>query len=163
MFDIVTLKQAIFEHYFKLFNLRFSKKLVKQFIIDWIYYVELYSKMPNFIRFNSDIPVLTNLQPNTKCLMIVPFQNEEMFTNTSVFPICLFTAYYKNNFTLSCKESMQLLLLYLKITNVKYIAFYKVINYKKILCTIKEQYPNIKFYPPSSFYFFCRLNKIYKY
>lgn len=162
MFDIQTLKQEIFEYYFKHFNNRRNKILVKQFILNWIQFVELYSKMPHFIRFNNDIPVLTNLQPNSKSLIIMTFHNDEKFSNTSVFPICIFTAYFKNR-VLSCKDSMHLLLLYIKITKVKYIAFYKMQNYKKILYQIKEKYPAIKCYPPSAFYYFCKFNKIYKF
>lgn len=163
MFDIVRVKQAIFEHYFKLFNLKFNKKLVKKFIHDWIYFVELFSKIPNFIRFDKELPVLMNLNPNAKSLIILPFQNDDRFSNTSVFPIVIFTAYYKNNTILTCRDSMNLLLLYLTITKVKYIAFYKIVKYKKLLCKIKEFNPNIKFYPPSSFHYFCKLNRIYKY
>lgn len=162
MLDIKCIKIEIFEHYFKLFNLKFNKRLVKKFIYDWISLVVLFGKMPNFIRFDKKLPVLINLNPNTKSLIIVPFENDEKFTNTSVFPICIFTAYY-TNYRVSCKDYMNLLLLYLKLTKVSYIAFYKIMNYKKILSKIKEFNPNIKFYPPSSFNYFCKLNAIYKY
>lgn len=163
MFDIISVKQEILEHYFKLFSVKHNKKLVKQFIRDWIQFVEIYSKIPSFIRFDRQVPVLTNLNPNSKSLIILSFQNDdERFSNTSVFPICLFTAYFKN-YHVSCKDSMNLLILYLKITNVKYIAFYKMPNYKKILSKIKEYNPAIKCYPPSSFHYFCKLNRIYRY
>lgn len=161
MFDIKTLKREIFEHYFKYFSNKHNKKLVKKFIFDWTYLVEIYSKMPHFIRFNNDIPVLTNLFPNSKSLIIMTFHNDENFSNTSVFPICIFTAYFKNR-VLTCKDSIELLLLYIKITKIKYIAFYKMQNYKKILYKIKDKYPSIKCYPPSAFYYFCKFNKIYK-
>lgn len=162
MFDIKTLKIDIFEHYFKYFNNKHNTKLVKQFIFSWINLVEIYSKMPHFIRFNNDIPVLTNLDPNSKSLIIMNFHNDEIFTNTSVFPIYIFTVYLKNR-TLPCKDSIDLLLLYIKITKIKYIAFYKMQNYKKILNQIKDHYPSIKYYPPSAFYYFCKFNKIYKF
>lgn len=162
MFDIKTLKQEIFEHYFKYFTNKHDQKLVKQFIFKWIYLVKVYSEIPHFIRFNNDIPVLTNLRPNTKSLIIMTFYNDEKFTNTSVFPICIFTAYCKDRIS-PCKESMDLLFLYIEITKVKCIAFYKMQNYKKILRQIKEKYPSIKYYPPSAFYYFCKFNKIYKF
>lgn len=161
MFDLKTLKHEIFEHYFKYFNNKHDIELVKKFIYDWINLIDIYSKMDNFIRFHNDIPVLTNLQTNSKSLIITTFHNDENFSNTSVFPICIFTAYFKNKI-LVCKDSIELLLLYIKITKVKYIAFYKMQNYKKILHKIKEKYPSIKCYPPSAFYYFCKFNKIYK-
>lgn len=160
MFDFKTLKVEIYEHYFKYFNNKHNKNLVKQFIIKWINLVEIYSKMSHFIRFNNDIPVLTHLEPNSKSLIIMNFHNDEIFTNTSIFPICIFTAFFKNR-TLPCKDSIDLLLLYIKITKIKYVAFYKMQNYKKILYQIKEHYPLIKFYPPSAFYYFCKFNRIY--
>lgn len=162
MFDLKTLKQEIFEHYFKYFNNKHNKKLVKQFIFNWIKLVEIYSEMTHFIRFNTDLPVLTNLEPNSKSLIITTFHNDEVFVNTSVFPICIFTAYFKNKI-LPCKESIHLLLLYIKIAKIKYITFYKMHNYKKTLHQIKEKYPSIKCYPPSAFYYFCKFNKIYKF
>lgn len=162
MFDILSVKQDVILHYFKVFN-DHQKPLVKKFINDWIYFLEIYSKIPNFIRFDKEIPVLTHLSPNIKTLIIVQFQNEdEKFSNTSVFPICLFTAYLKNR-NIVCKESLNILLLYLEIANIKYIAFYKVTNYKKIMSKIYEYNSTIKCYPPSSFYFFCKRHKIYKY
>lgn len=162
MFDIVRLKQDIFVYYFKIFNSKHNKTLVKQFISDWISLVELYSNDKNFIRFDRDIPVLRNLQPNAKSLIITTFQKDETFSNTTVFPICIFTAFYKNRNS-PCKDSNNLLLLYIKIAKVKYVAFYKMTNFKKILYLIKEENPSIKCYPPTSFRYFCRLNKIYKY
>lgn len=162
MFDFKTLKKEIYEHYFKYFNNKHNKKLVQQFICNWISLVEIYSNMSHFIRFNNDIPVLTNLNTNSKSLIIMTFHNDEFFSNTSVFPICIFTAYCKNRI-LPCKDSIDLLLLYIKITKIKYIAFYKMQNYKKVLYKIKEHYPSIKCYPPSAFYYFCKFNKIYKF
>ena len=162
MFDLIRLKQDIFVYYFKIFNSKHNQTLVKQFISDWNQYVELYSKDKNFIRFDRDIPVLRNLRPNTKSLIITTFQNDEKFSNTTVFPICIFTAFYKNR-VLTCKDSNKLLLLYLKIAKIKYVAFYKMLNYKKILHLIKKHDRTIKCYPPTSFHYFCKYNKIYKY
>lgn len=164
MFDIVTLKQEIVEYYFDTFISHSKNSLVKEFIRNWIELLEIYCNMPNFIRFDKNMPVLTNLKPTSKSIIIVPFEDDEVnhFANTSVFPVCLFTVYYKNKIV-NCKESLNLLLLYIKLVNVKYIAFYKISNYKNLMDKIKEFNSNIICYPPTAFKYFCKLNKIYKY
>lgn len=153
-------KTEIVHAFFRIFTS--DEPIVKKFIGDYIDFVEIYSNMPNFIRFNKKIPVLTNLQPQCRSLIVVYFENEqEFFFNTSVFPICLFTAYFRQK-TLICRDSINLLLLYLEIANITTVAFHRIESWDTLMQQIKKYNPNIKCYPPSSFHYFCKLNKIYK-
>lgn len=158
--ELYDFKTEIIHAFFR--NFTTDKPIVKKFISDYLDFIEMYSNMSNFIRFNKKIPVLTNLQPQFRSLIVVYFENEqEYFCNTSVFPICLFTAYFRNK-VLMCTESINLLLLYLEIANITTVGFYKLYNWETFMSQIKKYNPKIKCYPPSSFYYFCKLNKIYK-
>lgn len=159
-FELFDLKTEIIHAFFRIFTS--EKLIVKKFISDYIDFVEMYSKMPNFIRFNKKLPILTNLQPECKSLILVYFENEqESFFNTSVFPVCLFTAYFRHR-VLICRDSINLLLLYLQIADITTVGFYKLENWETVMQQIKKHNPKIKCYPPSSFHYFCKLNKIYK-
>lgn len=139
-----------------------EKPNVKKFIRDYLNFIEIYSNMPNFIRFNKKIPVLKNLRPESRSLIVVYFENEqERFFNTSVFPICLFTIYYKHK-TAVCRDSMNLLLLYLEIANIETVSFhgYDDDSWKDVMQKIKQYNHQIKCYPPTSFHYFCKFNKI---
>lgn len=157
MLDLDELKLKIIEKFFIQFAS--EKPIVKKFIIDYLYLVEIYYNMPHFIRFNRNVPVLNNLHPEKNSLVVVYFEKEDEVINTSVFPICFFKAFFKHK-VLFCKDSINLLLLFLEISNVKYVGFYRIKNYNFIIQKIKQYNPQIKCYPSSSFHYFCKFNKI---
>lgn len=153
------MKTEIVQFFFRIFIS--EKPIVKKFIRDYLAFVQMYSQLPGFIRFNK-LPVLKNLQPESRSLIVVYFENEqERFSNTSVFPICLFTVYYKHKVVV-CRDSINLLLLYLEIANISSVSFYRYDNWRVVMQKVKEYNPQIKCYPPTSFYYFCKFNKIYK-
>lgn len=161
--DIIALKKEVASHYFSLFLLHHKPSLVKEFINKWICFLEIYSQMKNFVCFKDDFPVLRNLNPAATSLIIVPFEKEnEWFSNTSVFPICLFGVCLKDQL-IYCKEGLDLLLLYIKISNVKTIAFHRYFQHEKIMVTIKSFYPHIQCYPPTAFRYFCKRNCIHSF
>lgn len=160
MFDIERIRVPIAQYYFKLFNRYTTKKeYVREFITNWISLLDSYSKLPNFIRFESTVPKLERLISPTRSVLIVPFDNTKTYIkNTSIFPLYPFRVQLKRQ-TICCKEGLDLLILYIKIANIKVIGFLNVGNYKFIIEKIKKIYPKIKCYPPTSLKYFNLINK----
>ena len=158
MFDVKRVQNSIAEYYFKIFKLYNKDSFSKEFIKTWIELLDIYSKLPDFVQFESKRPILQHIRPNSKSVLIVPFENTNInVRNTTIFPLYPFRVQLKNR-TICCKEGLSLLLLYLKITNINIIGFYKVLNYKKIIKQIKESNPTVKCYPPSSFHYFLKVH-----
>lgn len=159
MFEIKRVQQSITEHYFKLFKRYNKDHLCREFIEMWISLLCAYSKLPDFLRFESKIPILQRIQSPAKSVLIVPFENTEInVLNTTIFPLYPFRVQLKCR-TVCCKEGLSLVLLYLQITNIEFIGFYKISNYKCIIEKIKSVNPKVKCYPPSSFKYFLKVNK----
>lgn len=162
MFDVKRIQNNITEYYFKIFKVYNKNNLTTEFIKTWLSLLEIYSKLPDFVQFESKIPILQCIRPNSKSVIIVPFENTNLnIRNITIFPLYPFRIQLKTRST-CCKEGLSLLLLYLKITNISIIGFYKVLNYKKIIKQIKEMNPKVKCYPPSSFRYFLKVSNSLK-
>lgn len=159
MFEFERIQNDIVEHYFKLFKRYNKEQLLKEFIDTWLSLLQAYSKLPDFINFETKIPKLQRIRSPSKTLLIVPFENTEINVyNTTIFPLYPFRVQLKTR-SVCCKEGLSLVILYLKITDIKYIGFYKIQNYKRIIKQIKLVNSKIKCYPPSSFKYFLQVNK----
>lgn len=162
MFDVKRIQNTVTEYYFKLFKAYKKNNLTMEFIKNWLTLLEIYSKLPDFVQFESKIPILQHIRPNSKSVIIVPFENTNLnVRNITIFPLYPFRIQLKNRST-CCKEGLSLLLLYLKITNINIIGFYRVLNYKKIIKKIKETNLRVKCYPPSSFHYFLKVSNSLK-
>lgn len=142
-----------------MFNRYKNDPLSREFIQLWISLLETYSKLPDFVRFENKLPLLKRLRSPTNTILVVPFENTKMYmSNVSIFPLYPFRVQLKAN-TICCKEGLSLLLIYLKMTNIKIVGFYNVGNYRTIIERIQQVNPAIKCYPPASFKYFSMLNK----
>lgn len=160
MFDVEKITPDIKEYYFKVFRIYKKKDLCKEFAQLWIDLLESYTKLPDFVCFETKIPLLTRLQSPTNAILVVPFNNTKIhLRNATIFPLYPFRVQLKAR-TICCKEGISLLLLYLKITNIQFVGFYNVGNYKKIIERIKNLNSKIKCYPPTSFKYFAKINKV---
>ncbi|GFQ68207.1 hypothetical protein TNCT_730071 [Trichonephila clavata] len=106
------------------------------------------------------MPFIEGLVPHAKSVLIVSFEDTEppVVGKVSVFPLYPFRVYLRDK-SICCKEGMELLQLYLDITDIKIIGFYRVGNYKKIIDSLKQKNPNLLCYSPSLFKYFCLRNK----
>lgn len=160
MTDIARAQKVIGEYYTKIFYHCPDKNVVvRRFIQKCIQLVDIYSQLPHFVSFPTKIPLLRGLYPHAKSVLIVLFEDSQIFLpNVSVFPLYPFPVRLKHK-NICCKEGIDLLLLYLEITNIKIVGFYRVNHYKRIVQTIKGKFPKMYCYPPNLFKYFCRINK----
>lgn len=162
MFELQRIKLPVSEFFLKVFKNHFKEKeLIEKFIFEWLTALDEYSKLPNFIRFDSKIPILNRLNSKAKSLLIVPFDNVKVhyMKNVSILPLYPFRAQLTSR-SICYNNGVKFILLYLKITKIMYVGFYKISNHKKICNQIKEFNSKIKCYPPTCFKYFCERNKV---
>ncbi|GIY77307.1 uncharacterized protein CDAR_422831 [Caerostris darwini] len=152
MFDLQVAKLFVADYYFKMFH-RYSKPdILKKFIEKWNQLLEIYSRRQDFITFEPSIPILKGLKRRAKGIVIVPFPNTKLpipCNQISVFPLYPFriqTAY--NRFC--CKEGLEVLYLYLDLTEIQYICFYRVPQAAALTIDLQDRYPQICIYGPQS-------------
>ncbi|GFY66928.1 hypothetical protein TNIN_179571 [Trichonephila inaurata madagascariensis] len=160
MFNLRQIRSSIIEKFLKVLGVYNKRELTQKFIKRWLELLQIYSKLPNFQSFHCKIPFLDGLVPHAKSVLVVPFEDTQppVVGNVSVFPLYPFRVYLRDK-SICCKEGLELLQLYLDITNIKVIGFYRVGNYKKIMDSLKERKPKLFCYPPSLFKYFCLRNK----
>lgn len=163
MFDLERVKILIAEHFFKQFRKYNKPKLTDQFIRRWLQLLLIYSQIPNFVSFHDKAPKLNRLYPKARAVLVVPFEDFKLpffVPNVSVFPLYPFKTYLKHK-SICCREGIELLQLYLEISDIKIVGFYKVMNYKSVIDTLLEKDPSLHCYPPSLLTYFCRFsNKV---
>lgn len=160
MVDIRRLRVPIAEKFFKALHSYRKPDLTKAFIKRWIELLHEYSKIPTFRSFHSKIPHLENLSPEAESLLIVPFEDSKTprLAKVSVIPLYPFRVYLEHK-SVCCKEGLEFIQMYLTITSITLVGFYDIKNYKKIIETLKASHPNVQYYAPSLFKFFCARNK----
>lgn len=161
MFDLDRVKVDIAEQFLKRFNNHSKLRLVKRFIRRWLELLHTYSRIPYFVSFDSPAPILNFIVPHPTAVLIVPFENSAKFVipNVSVFPLYPFRVNltYKS---FCCREGLELLSMYLKITNVPIVGIRGIYNHKKIFKSLKQKFPHLLCYPPALIAFFWRVIKV---
>lgn len=161
MFDLDRVKFYIAEEFLKRFRNRSKLRLVKRFIQRWLELLHTYSRIPDFVGFDSPAPILNLLVPRPTAVLIVPFDNcsEFIIPNVSVFPLYPFRVNltYKS---FCCREGLELLSMYLKITNVSIVGIRGIHNHRKIFKSLKQKFPHLLCYPPALIVFFWRMIKV---
>lgn len=161
MFDLKRHKSFIAESFFKHFKSFNKPTLTQQFIERWLYLLYFHSKNSQFLCFDSPIPLIENLPVKPRAILVVPNKDtrpDYSLLRTTEFPLCLFRVYLTDGKIIYCKEGIELLRLYLEITQIKLVGFYRVQNYKFVMETLNVL-TEVKFYTPSLFRYFCRMIK----
>lgn len=161
MFDLKRHKTLIVESFFKHFKSYNKPILTQTFVERWLNLLSIYSKNPNFSCFDTSIPLIENLPIKPRAVLVVPNKDtkpEYSLLRTTEFPLCLFRVYLTDGKVIYCKEGIELLRLYLEITQIKLVGFYRVQNYKFVMESLNVL-TEVKFYSPSLFKYFCRMIK----
>lgn len=162
MFDLKRHQTFIAESFFKHFKLFNKPKLTQQFIKRWLQLLSLYSQKPKFSCFDTAIPLIENLSIKPRAVLVIPNKDTKpdyILLHTTQFPLCLFRVYLTDGKVIYCKEEgVELLRMYLEITQIKLVGFYRVHNYKYVMECL-DVLTKVKFYTPSLFRYFCRMIK----
>lgn len=161
MFDLKRHRTFIAETFFKHFKYYNKPILTQKFVERWLSLLSLHSKNPQFSCFDTSVPLIENLPLKPRAVLVIP--NKEMkpgytLMRTTEFPLCLFRVYLTDGKIIYCKEGVELLRMYLEITEIKLVGFYRVQNYKFVMDCLNVL-TDVKFYTPSLFRYFCRMTK----
>ena len=161
MFDLKRHKPFITECFIKHFRSCKKPTLAELFINRWSSLLSEYSNNPKFSCFDTPIPLIENLPMNPKAVLVIPNKDTKPkfhLSHTTLFPLCPFRVYLNDGNILFCKEGVELLRLYLEITRIKLVGFYRVKNHKFVLEHL-DVLKDVNFYTPNLFIYFCRMTK----
>ena len=161
MFDLKKHQYFIKEFFFKHFKPFKKPSLTKLFVKRWLSLLSDYSQNSKFSCFDTLVPLIENLPTNPKALLVIPNKDTKpnyYLSNTTLFPLYPFRVYLTDGKVLYCKEGIELLRLYLEITQIKLVGFYRVNNYKFVMENLDVP-KEVKFYTPILFVYFCRMIK----
>lgn len=161
MFDLKRHKAFIAETFFKHFKYFNKPILTQKFVERWLSILSLYSKNPKFSCFDSPIPLIENLPLKPRAVLVISNKDtrpEYTLMHTTEFPLCLFRVYLTDGKIIYCKEGVEMLRMYLEITDIKLVGFHRVQNYKFVMECLNVL-TDVKFYTPSLFRYFCRMTK----
>lgn len=161
MFDLKRHQTFIAETFFKHFKCFNKPVLTQKFVERWLSLLSFYSKLPRFSCFDTPIPVIENLPVKPHAVLVIPTKEtkpEYVLLHTTQFPLCLFRVYLTDGKVMYCNAGVELLRMYLEITEIKLVGFYHVQNYRFVTECLNVL-TDVKFYTPSLFRYFCRMTK----
>lgn len=163
MYDLERYKPTIAEFYIKVLHTYNKPELLRQFIEHWINILSTFVIKENFVTFEPTVPILKDLVPNARAVLVQTFPNKVVYGNPHISVIALFPfrVRYKHT-TRCCSEGFEMLRFYLEITGIKIVGFHKVQNYDKLSEQLRQCIPNLQIYGPrsiSSFFKIARLTK----
>jgi hypothetical protein len=141
-------KSAILQNFAKALY-RFPNADIHVFFDYWMSLLKSYEEKPGFISFVPRTPLLTHLSPRATSLLIVKFDHKFcMRSRTSIIPLYLFRIRYEHADE-SCDQGFQVVLQYLRQTNISLVGFHpQVQDYfeSKYIKILKREFPKITVY-----------------
>lgn len=160
MFEIERHKSFITDHYFRLLRDYGKPDLLRQFIERWIDLLVMYSSKSHFSCFDPPVPILNRIVSKAKSVLVVPFGNTPVphLPRCTIFPLYPFRIHTSHHVECS-RDGLEMLQLYLKLTNVRIVGFYKFKN-DHILAELRKMFPHITVYNASLFSSFRKMSKL---
>ncbi|GFU47108.1 uncharacterized protein NPIL_416771 [Nephila pilipes] len=156
MFDLQRAQNVIVERYFRLLRGYHQPDLLQRFMQRWTDLLSMYSTQSKFISFDPPIPLLHRLEPLAIGVLVVPFPNTLVppgLKRITIFPLYPFRIQYTSH-TECSRDGMEMLSLYLKLTGIRTIGFFKVsptTQHQKIIPELQQSFPHLRIYGSSAF------------
>ncbi|GFS69723.1 uncharacterized protein TNCV_4823621 [Trichonephila clavipes] len=122
------MQTTVAEQYFRYLREYNQPDLLKRFMQRWMDLLSMYSSQTKFISFDPPTPILKRLIPMAVGVLVVPFPNTLIrpgLKRISIFPLYPFRIQYTSH-TECSRDGMEMLCLYLKLTGIKTIEFFKI-------------------------------------
>lgn len=166
MFDLQRNHSIIAEQYYKVLHSYHDKAQLSKFIQRWMDLLAMYSSQANFLYFEPSVPRLHRLVPQAVGLLIVSFSNTIVphgLQGVSIIPLYPFRICYNLN-TECSRDGMEMVRLYLQLTRVQLVGFYKIsFAFQKLIPELQQDFPYLQIYGSSSFASFrsvCQRKKL---
>ncbi|GFX56573.1 uncharacterized protein TNCV_5034921 [Trichonephila clavipes] len=128
MLGLQRIQTTVAEQYFRYLRDYNQQDLLKRFMQRWMDLLSMYSSQTKFISFHPPTPILKRLIPMAVGVLVVPFPNTLIppgLKRISIFPLYPFRIQYTSH-TECSRDGMEMLCLYLKLTGIKTIGFFKI-------------------------------------
>ncbi|GFS33577.1 uncharacterized protein TNIN_418311 [Trichonephila inaurata madagascariensis] len=156
MFDLQRIRAVVAERYFRLLRGYNQPDLLQRFMQRWMDLLSMYSSQTKFASFDPPSPILERLVPMAVGVLVVPFPNTIIppgLKRISIFPLYPFRIQYTSHIECS-RDGMEMLCLYLKLTSIKTIGFFKVplsTQHHKLIPELQQSFPHLHIYGSSAF------------
>ncbi|GFW94133.1 uncharacterized protein TNCV_1978731 [Trichonephila clavipes] len=156
MFDLQRMQTTVAEQYFRYLRDYNQPDLLKRFMQRWMDLLSIYSSQTKFISFDPPTPILEHLIPMAVGVLVVPFPNTLIppgLKRISIFPLYPFRIQYTSH-TECSRDGMEMLCLYLKLTGIKTIGFFKIplsTQHHKLIPEIQQSFPDLHIYGSAAF------------
>ncbi|GFQ73859.1 uncharacterized protein TNCT_248041 [Trichonephila clavata] len=156
MFDLQRIQTLVAERYFRLLHGYHQPDLLQRFMQRWMDLLSMYSSQTKFVSFDPPTPILDRLVPMAVGVLVVPFPNTIIppgLKRISIFPLYPFRIQYTSH-TECSRDGMEMLYLYLKLTGIKTIGFFKVplsTQHHTLIPELQQLFPNLHIYGSSTF------------
>lgn len=121
------------DYFMKTFNRYRKPEETKYFIQQWLTALESYASEEGYIAFEPNPPILSKLVPNAIAVLVVPHFLTNVpfrFRHVSIFPIIPYRVKMKHT-ERPCTPQVEFLKLYLHLTGIRVVGFYKMSYYEK--------------------------------
>lgn len=150
------------DHFFSLLRNYNKPHSLQAFITRWIDLLNMYSSKEHFVTLEPNLPLLRRLKPGAVGVLVVPFENTIVppgLKRVSIFPLYPFRV--RTTLHTECsRDGEEMLQLYLAMTGIRIVGFYKVSDHMSCVSNFSKQ-PNLHVYSSSLFSSFrqkCKLN-----
>ncbi|GFR22022.1 uncharacterized protein TNCT_426861 [Trichonephila clavata] len=156
MFDLQRIQTLVAERYFRLLRGYNQLDLLQRFMQRWMDLLFMYSSQTKFVSFDPNTPILERLVPMAVGVLVVFFPNTIIppgLKRISIFPLYPFRIQYTSH-TECSRDGMEMLYLYLKLTGIKTIGFFKVplsTQHHKLIPELQQLFPHLHIYGSSAF------------
>ncbi|GFU07172.1 uncharacterized protein NPIL_189901 [Nephila pilipes] len=157
MFDLQRAQNVIVERYFRLLRGYHQPDLLQRFMQRWTDLLSMYSTQSKFISFDPPIPLLHRLEPLTSSRRVGGPVSQHPRSSRSETHYCFPSVPFSNQYTSHTECSrygMEMMSLYLKLTGIRTIGFFKVsptTQHQKIIPELQQSFPHLRIYGSSAF------------
>lgn len=146
------------DHYFSLLRYCKQPNVLHAFIQRWIDLLNMYSSQNHFVTFEPKLPLLKRLKSGAVAVLVVPFENTIVparLKNVSIFPLYPFRV--RTTLHTECsRDGEEMLQLYLTLSRITLVGFYKVSDNALCVSNLLLQQPHLRVYTNRLFSSFCQ-------
>ncbi|GFR05392.1 uncharacterized protein TNCT_240131 [Trichonephila clavata] len=149
MFDLQRIQTLMAERYFRFLRGYNQPDVLQRFMQRWMDLLSMYSSQTEFVSFDPPTPILERLVPMAFPNTIIP----PGLKRISIFPLYPFRIQYTSH-TECSRDGMEMFYLYLKLTGIKTIGFFKVplsTQHHELIPELQQLFPHLNIYGSSAF------------
>jgi hypothetical protein len=160
MFDFERCKVLVMEHFFKALVPYKKPEETHFFIQRWLDILQSYTETKNFVGFHPSLPILSRLVPKANAVLVTPTYYKKPHIGgglVSIIPRYLYSVNLQHR-NIYCDAGLEFLMLYLEMTGIKLVGFYKNVSYQEEewIRQLREKFPDLKIYGSASITSFLR-------